>query len=215
MDERDSGSRAAVGLVVKSGWAAAVLLTGSPASPRVADSRRIELSDPAIPESRQPYHSGFGTARGSGAELRRLVGVVRRFGRRSVTAVIRNYTTTAGRPLAGAGVVVGSLIDPDRIANDHIRIHALEGQLFRGVVQDAAMKSALTCSIWRDRDLYAEAAEALGQPEAHIRSAVVALGRSVAGSWRAEQKSATIAAWLVLAASGGAARARGPLRGTR
>ncbi len=202
MDERAGGSRAAVGLVVKSGWAAAVLVIGSPASPRVVDSRRIELSDPAISESRQPYHAGFGTARDSGAERTRLIRVVRRFGRRSVTTTIRSYTETAGRPLAGAGVVVGSLIDPERIANAHIRIHALEGQLFRGVVQEAALKSALPCSIWRERDLYALAADALGQPEPHIRSTVSALGRGVANPWRAEQKTATVAAWLVLAASG-------------
>ena len=199
MDQRASASRAAIGLAVKSGWAAAVLLIGSTARPRVADSRRVELSDPAIPESRQPYHAGFGTARGGGTDLGRLLGVVRRFGRRSVTAVIRNYTVTARGPLVGAGVVVGSLIDPERIANDHIRIHALEGQLFRGVVQQAALKSPLRCSIWRERDLYAEAADALGQSEAHVRSAVAALGRGVAGPWRAEQKAATVAAWLVLA----------------
>jgi hypothetical protein len=209
MDERAGGSRAAVGLVVKSGWAAAVLLIGSPASPRVADSRRIALSDPAIPECRQPYHAGFGTARGSGDELTRLVGAVRRFGRRSVTAMIRNYTTTAGRPLAGAGVVVGSLIDPERIANAHIRIHALEGQLFRGVVQEAALRSALPCSIWRERDLYAAAAVALGQPDPRIRRTVAALGRGVVSPWRAEQKAATAAAWLVLASGGGAGRSLG------
>lgn len=205
MDERARRSRAAVGFAVKSGWAAAVLLVDSPTSPRVADSRRIDLSDPARPECRQPYHAGFGTARGSGPELTRLVRSVRRFGRQSVTAVIRTYAT-AGHQLAGAGVVVGSLIDPERIANDHIRIHAREGQLFRGVVQEAALTSALPYSIWRERDLYAAAAEGFGQSEQHIRAAVTALGRAVAGAWRAEQKAATLAAWLVLAAPARASR---------
>lgn len=193
------GSPAAIGFAVKSGWTAVVLLAGSPESPRVVDSRRIELSDPALPESRQPYHAGFGTARASGAALKRLVGSVRRFGRRSVTAAIRSYAAS-GHALAGAGVVVGSLIEPGRIANDHIRIHALEGQLFRGVVHEAALKSALPCSIWRERDLYATAADTLGQPESRLRTTVAALARGVAGPWRAEQKAAALAAWLVLAA---------------
>ena len=194
--------RAAVGLVVKSGWAAAVLLIGSPELPRVADSRRIELTDPAVPESHQPYHAGFGTARDTGAERTRLVRIARRFGRRSVTNLIRTFTATAGCPLAGAGVVVGSLIDPERIANAHIRIHALEGQLFRGIVQDAALASQLPCAIWRQRDLLAVAVETLGRPESHIRSTVAALGRGSVNPWRAEQKTATVAAWLVMAASG-------------
>jgi hypothetical protein len=91
------------------------------------------------------------------------------------------------------------LIDPERIANDHIRIHALEGQLFRGVVQDAAARNRLSCSIWRDRDLHALAAGILKQPERALRDTVAALGREVSGPWRAEQKAAALAAWLVLA----------------
>ena len=188
---------------MKSGWAATVLLIGSPASPRLAGSHRIDLSDPAIPESRQPYHAGFGTARGSGAELTRLVGSVRRFGRRSVKGVIETYAT-AGTALTGAGVVVGSLIDPDRIANQHIRIHALEGQLFRQVVEQALAARGLSCSVWRERDLYGAATEALRQPEPRIRSTLATLGRGIDGPWRAEQKAAAVAAWLVLAARGGA-----------
>jgi hypothetical protein len=190
-------TRAAIGFSVKSGWASAVLLIGSATSPRVVDSRRVELSDPAIPESRQPYHAAFGTAREAGPELSRLVSAVKRFGRQSVRGVIRHYQTV-GYSVRGAGVVVGSLIDPKRIANDHIRIHALEGQLFRSVVQDAAAGSRLPCSIWRVRDLHAEAAGILKQPEPTLRDTLGTLGREVGGPWRAEQKTAALAAWLVL-----------------
>jgi len=205
-------TRAAIGFTVKSGWASAVLLIGAATSPRVVDSRRVDLSDPAIPESRQPYHAGFGTARDTGPDLSRLIAAVRRFGRQSVTRLIRHYQT-AGHPLRGAGVVVGSLIDPDRIANDHIRIHALEGQLFRGVVQDAAARNRLSCSIWRDRDLHALAAGTLRRPERTLRDTLAALGREVDGPWRAEQKAAALAAWLVLAGRSPATRTirdRGP-----
>lgn len=195
--EEQGQSRAALGITIKSGWASAVLLCGSPTLPRVADSRRIHLSDPAIPKSRQPYHAGFGTARKSGPELSRLVASVQQFGRHSVTELIRDYRT-AGHELRGAGIVVGSLIDPDRIANDHIRIHALEGQLFRRVVEGAAARRKLACLIWRERDLYRLAAETLKQPEQDLRSRLTTLGRELSGPWRAEQKAATLAAWLVL-----------------
>ena len=205
-DEGARRVRAAVGFTVKSGWAAAVLLTGSPPSLGVADSRRIELSDPAIPEARQPYHDGFGTARSSGPELSRLLGSVRRFGTKSVTQLIRDHSA-AGYQLAGVGIVVGSLIDPKGIANEHIRIHAFEGQLFRSVVEEAARDCGLPCSIWRERDLYGAAAADLRQPEQQIRSIVTALRSGVAGSWRTEQKAATVAAWLTLATGG---RAQSP-----
>ena len=164
---------AAVGFTVKSGWASAVLLTGPAAAPRLVDHCRVELSDPAIPESRQPYHAGFGTARSTGRQLSRLVASVKQFGQKSVSGLIRHYRA-GGHHVRGAGVVVGSLIDPESIANDHIRIHALEGQLFRGVVHDAAVRSNLPCSTWRHRDLYASAAAALKRPEQALRDALTA-----------------------------------------
>jgi hypothetical protein len=176
-----------------------VLLTMPLASPRVLASRRVELSDPAVPESRQPYHAGFGTARGSGAELTRLVSGVKRFGGRAVTTLIRGYQ--GEHRLQGAGVVVGSLIDPETIANDHIRIHALEGQLFRAVVHEAAVRRDLPCAIWRERDLYALGVQVLQRPEPKLRAVLAGLGRETDGPWRVEQKAAALAAWIVLAGS--------------
>jgi hypothetical protein len=202
MHQKVDRFRAAVGFTVKSGWASAVLLAGPTAKPRLVDSCRVELSDPAIPESRQPYHATFGIARGQGPELSGLIASVKRFGGKSVGQVIRHYQ--AGYDLRGAGVVVGSLIDPARITNDHIRIHAREGQLFRRVVEDAAARSHLRCSIWRERDLYASAVGLLKRSERELREGVTALGADAEGSWRAEHKLAALAAWLVLAAGPGA-----------
>lgn len=199
MGQHDWRPRGAIGFAVKSGWTSAVLLIGSGETLRVVDSRRVELSDPGRPECRQPYHATFGTARSSGPELSRLIASVKGYGRRSVTGVIRQYQA-AGHQLHGVGIVVGSLIDPERIANDHIRIHALEGRLFRSVVEDAAAVSRLRVDIWRERDLYALAAAAFEQPESALRAKLSAFGRAAVGSWRAEQKAATLAAWLVLAA---------------
>jgi hypothetical protein len=196
MSVRSRRSPAALGVTVKSGWACAVLLGGPPASPRVLDSRRIELSDPADPEARQPYHAGFGTARTSGAALSRLVASVEQFGRGSVTALIGQHRA-AGHGLRGVGIVVGSLIDPARIGNEHIRIHALEGQLFRRVVEEAARQCRLPCAIWRERDVYKFAADALAQPEPEVRATLTALGRPLNAQWRAEQKAAALAAWIV------------------
>ena len=197
MDERPDESRAAIGLTIKSGWAAAVLLDGHPRSPRVVDSRRIELSDPSVPESRQPYHAAFGTARAEGPDLSRLLDLVRQFASASIAEAIRQYRS-AGHHVTGAGLVVGSLVDPERLANAHVRIHALEGQLFRRVVEDAAAAAGLECAVWRERDLYPAAAGELNESEDHLRNKVKTLGRAVPGMWRAEQKAATVAAWLVL-----------------
>ena len=76
MREAVDQARAAAGFTVKSGWASAVLLIGSATSCRVVDSRIIELSNAALPESRQPYHASFGTPRARGPALSRLIAAV-------------------------------------------------------------------------------------------------------------------------------------------
>ncbi|TLY87002.1 MAG: hypothetical protein E6K35_06825 [Gammaproteobacteria bacterium] len=45
-----------LGIAPHSGWAAAVLLAGTPAEPRVILRERLELSDARLPGSKQPYH---------------------------------------------------------------------------------------------------------------------------------------------------------------
>jgi hypothetical protein len=188
----------AVGFTVKSGWACEVLLAGPLRSPRLVDSRRVELCDPANPKARQPYHASFGTARKAGADLSALIASVKQFGRRSVTNAIRARQKD-GLALTGIGIVVGSLIDPAEIANDHIRIHALEGQLFRAIVQGAADRLKLPSSMWRERDLYGVASTTLKRTEPELRQALASLGKDWSGPWRAEHKAAALAAWIVLA----------------
>jgi hypothetical protein len=188
---------AALGLTVKSGWACAVLLTRGAGSLRVADCRTVLLSDPEVTDARQPYHAGFGTARATGAGLSRLLTSVKQFGGRSMRDLLREYAT-AGHRISGAGVVVGSLVDPRTIGNDHIRIHALEGQLFRTVVTTALSRRGVACSVWRNRDLPALAGERLRKPEDAVRAALAGLKSDVSGPWRAEQKAACLAAWIVL-----------------
>jgi hypothetical protein len=187
-----------LGFTIKSGWACAIVLDGSPKSPQVVTSRRIDLSDPADAHGRQPYHAATGTARKPGPQLEKLIASVEKFGRQSVDAFIREHEK-AGRQFTGAGIVVGSLIDPAQIANDHIRIHALEGQLFRGIVKAAADRHRVGSFIWRERDIYVSAATQLGRSEAAVRQSVAEFGRSVEGPWRAEHKAAALAAWLVIA----------------
>lgn len=100
--------------------------------------------------------------------------------------------------LLGAGVVIGSNIAPERITNPHIRAHAYEGQLFRTVVEAEARRHRSVCLIVLEREIYATAVRALGRTEKELRRAIADMGRGLAGPWRAEQKAAALAAWIVL-----------------
>lgn len=191
--------KAAIGFRVKSGWAMAVLLTGPPSSPRVVDRRRIELADPAVPDSIQPFHAGLDLARSAAAKkIGHLVKCVERAAHLSIKTLLDSHRSNAYR-LVGAGLVVGSIIDPETIKNDHIRAHAEEGKLFRVVIEHELKARRLRMSVTPEKELYARGARVLGMPEARIKSSLVALGKDVSGSWRAEEKAATLAAWMALA----------------
>ena len=180
----------AVGFRIKSGWATTVLLAGPAKAPRVVDRRVTLLADPDDPETRQPFHAGLDTHESRAAQaVKRLVTAVERFAHRSVAGLIAEYRA-AGHRIRGAGIVVGSLVDPASIANDHIRAHAEEGRLFRVVVEAAVRARRLPVRVLREKDLYAT--------EARFRRRVAALGEAVEGPWRAEEKAAALAAWMVL-----------------
>src|SRR5438874_12042865 len=77
---------AALGFRVKSGWAAAVLLTGTARSPQLCDVRRIDLSDLRFPETRQPYHAAMGKLEADTTEINQRV--------RTAQCMARQYITT-------------------------------------------------------------------------------------------------------------------------
>src|SRR2546427_462540 len=67
-----NGVNATLGFRVKSGWAAAVLLAGPVESPQLIDRRIVQLCDPTVPQSKQPYHAKMGTLQTDDAKVERL-----------------------------------------------------------------------------------------------------------------------------------------------
>jgi len=190
-----------LGCRVKSGWATAVLVEGPARAPRVLDRRVIDLSDARIPTSRQPYHAVRDARPSKAAKLERhLRRLVERITKRSLGALLEEYRRQ-GRRVRRVALVVGSLIDPARIGNDHIRAHALEGQLFRTALEGAARAARLPCTTLVERSLYETAAARLKRPPGALRRAVTDLGGARLGPWRADEKAATLAAWLALRVS--------------
>ncbi len=190
---------AAIGFRVKSGWATAVLLAGPVQSSRVIDSRIVALSDPAIPETRQPHHAGTGSLETDAAKVAHRTEIIQHCAIQSVAKLLQDYRDLGFDP-CGAGLAVGSLIEPTTIANPHIRAHAFEGRLFRTVLEHALRSGGLVCSAVVERNAYEAAADVLHQKADKLKRSVSRLGLEQAGPWRAEEKLATWAAWMVLAA---------------
>jgi hypothetical protein len=190
-------SRAVLGFRVKSGWAAAILLTGSARSPQLCDIQRIDLSDPQLPETRQPYHAGMGRLEIDMKKISRRMDVVRRITEKSIAKLLAGYRRQ-NFTIKRAALVVGSQIDPRSVANAHIRAHALEGQLFRSVLQRSLHGHGVRTEVVFEREAYGKAAAELKQSNENVRRMIQNFGRDAKASWRAEQKLAALAAWLAL-----------------
>jgi hypothetical protein len=183
-----------LGFRVKSGWAAAVLIAQSRNGPAVSDSRVVELADPTVAHARQPYHAALGTAQTDTAKVTRLVRGIEQFSRRQIAALLKELG--AGQRVRRAAVVVASLTDPASIANQHMRAHASEGRLFRTVLVDGLEKCGVTVRVVLEREVYELLGKALRRAPPEMKARVAALGQGV-GRWRAEQKVAAAAAWLI------------------
>lgn len=191
-------NEAGLGFRVKSGWAMVVLVSAS-SPPKVIDRRRVDLSDPAVPDSAQPFHAGLDLPKAAAAKtVARLVGCVERSSERAIAELIEHYRA-GGHRIVGAGIVVGSMVDPQTIRNDHIRAHAEEGRLFRVVIENALRLSRLKSSVTRERNSIDEGRNMLGISEPRLRTELTKMGKAVEGSWRAEEKAATLAALMALA----------------
>jgi hypothetical protein len=191
---------AALGFRVKSGWAAVVLLTNKARSPQLLEVGRIELCDPQFPETRQPYHAAMGKPETDLTKLNQRDRVVRTISQQSLTKLFRRYQEKRFR-IRRAALVVGSQVNPADIANPHIRAHALEGRLFRTVVEQGLHDQEICTDVLIEREVYSSVAASLKQSVDDVKQAIQDLGRSAAakaGPWRAEQKLAALAALFVL-----------------
>jgi hypothetical protein len=191
---------AALGLRVKSGWAMAVLLAGPATAPRLLRCQSVLLSDPEVPESKQPYHVALELPEKEAAIIvPNLQQVVRSAAKGSVADLLER-AGEAGCVVRASALVVGSLADAASLHNEHIRAHALEGRLFRTVLEDAFRAQGIPCAVLLEKTAYDAAATALRMSTAETKRTAAALGDSHDGPWRAEEKLAALAAWMSLAA---------------
>jgi hypothetical protein len=176
----------------------AALVLGPASSPRLLRCRQVLLSDPEEPNSKQPYHVALRfPEKDAAAIVGKLRKIVAGAAKRSVADLLR-AADQAGCSVRAAALVVGSLVDPASLHNEHIRAHALEGQLFRTALEDALRSESIPCAVLLEKTAYTTAAATLHKSPAEAKCVAASLGDSHEGSWRAEEKLAALAAWVAL-----------------
>ena len=191
---------AALGFRVKSGWAMVVLLAEPSNAMRLVWCQSVLLSDPEIPQSKQPFHAALEPFEKEKKALTAKLGrVVAGATKKSVKELLKR-ASAEGYEVLGAGLVVGSLVDPATLHNEHIRAHGLEGQLFRTALEDALREHNLTFKVFVEKDALATASALLQLSAGQVKKKIARLGESHDGTWRAEEKLAALAAWVALEA---------------
>lgn len=194
---------AALGFRAHSGWAAAVAVSGAPTAPVVVDRRRLEIADPHDPDAKQPYHAaeplGFAAAQ---RLVRGCTETSQRLARDAVGAMIAELRA-AGHAAVGCGLLQGSgrpLPDLAGILASHALIHTAEGQMFREVLAAAGRHHKLPVTEVRERELMARCAADLHLSSERVTRIMAEIGRALGPPWRQDEKYATLAAMLALAA---------------
>jgi hypothetical protein len=190
-----------IGLRAKTARAIAVVLGGTTAAPLVIEKFEIKLADPKIPATAQPYHEVMDLPWAESQKaVRKSASAIEAIARKALAHLIKELQTK-GLHVRAIGIVGAQDRDLAKIGNYHIRAHAAEGVLFRRVLDLAADANKLKRRTFSDRELEEIAAIELGPNSTIVKRKLNDLGRTVAPPWRADEKQAATAAWLVLHAA--------------
>jgi hypothetical protein len=197
MPSRDKSQLLAIGFRVKTGRATAIVIAGPASAPRVLSRHSLQLWDPAVPASHQPWHADFELP---AEESARIVPIALKAVDRASSNALRKLVEelSAHGSILGIALVAGSSTDPESIHNPHMRAHAREGQLFPQALATAAGAISIPALTLVESEVLTKAAAKLGKSPDAIKLAVTEMGRAVGKPWSAEEKSATAAAWIAL-----------------
>jgi hypothetical protein len=196
-----NANNAALGFRTHSGWAAAVALGGSPRSPEVIDRRRIALIEPGSQGGVQPYHVARTMDLPKAEEfIQAVIAAIER----SALAAVREFAeaiNVKGHVVTCCGIVLASgraLPSLGTTLRSHAMVHTAEGELYRSAIARAAKNLHWQCLRVPERDLYKLAAKHLRIPEPKLKIRITEMGRALGSPWSADEKCATLIAWLAL-----------------
>jgi hypothetical protein len=194
--------RAAIGVRMHSGWGALVAVSNNTGTVEVLERRRVAVTTPGTAGANQPYHFA---ERLELSEAEKFLENCFTASQRLAAAAVRDVVAELqGRQyrVVGSAVVLASgrtLPALDKILASHPLIHTAEGEFFRAVFSKACEGLDLSVSGFRERDLEECVRTTFGKAATRVLRQISTLGRSLGPPWTADQKTAALAASLVLA----------------
>ena len=192
---------AAIGLRIHSGWGALVAVAGENGAQEIIDRRKIIVIDPKAAGVAQPYHFiEEMELRDAERHLSKCASDSKRLaveGLREVSAKLSDR----GFTLAGAAILLSSarpLPDLDEILGSHALIHAAEGEFFRHAFRQALERLEIPVTGIRERDLDDHARKTFGKDATEVHQRIDGMGRLLGPPWTEDEKTAALAAAIIL-----------------
>jgi hypothetical protein len=174
-------------------------------SPRVVGRSRVDIADPSIRGSKQPYHAAEPMPVAEAAKyLARCERASLRLAKTALAASIGELAALSGgavEPRRCAILLASGRPLPElaKVLASHALIHTADGEHFREAFAAAARECGLDVVRIRERDVTAELAGRLETSPAALERRVAGWRRELGPPWTADQKLAALAAWAALA----------------
>ena len=193
---------AAIGVRVHSGWGALVAMAGRRGAEEIIERRKVVIIDPKAIGATQPYHYAKEMERR--AAERHITACAAESSRLALEALrqISSQLRERGFSLVGSVILLSSarpLPGLDEVLASHPLIHTAEGEFFRQAFRHALECLEIPVTGIRERELDDCAQKAFGRAAAEIHKKIDSLGRSLGPPWTKDEKTAALAAAIVLA----------------
>jgi len=193
--------KTAIGIRVHSGWGALVAVFGDPGAAEVVRRKRVAIIDPKAAGAAQPYHFAekmefrnaekhiaMCAATSASLALAALTQIVQELQSLECKVVGSAILLSSGRPLPTL----------DRILASHALIHTAEGEFFRKIFREALEHLQIPVTGIPERQLDEHLHAAFGKAAPGLQQRIGAMGRSLGPPWTTDQKTAALAAAIVL-----------------
>ncbi len=177
-------------------------VTNSAGTVEVIDRRRITITTPGTPGANQPYHFAESLEL---PEAEKFLGNCFAASKRLALAAVRDVVgELRGRQyrVVGSAVLLASgrpLPPLSKILASHALIHAAEGEFFREAFSKACKSLDLSVTGFREGDLDECVQTTFGKAATRMWQQISTLGRSLGPPWTKDQKTAALAALVLLA----------------
>ncbi len=193
---------AVIGIRVHSGWGALVAMAGQHGAEEVIERRKVTIIDPKAAGVTQPYHYVEEMElRAAERHLNKCATDSRRLALEALGQIAKELRDREFH-LAGSAILLSSarpLPDLDEILSSHALIHTAEGEFFRHAFRQALERMEIPVTGIRERELANCARKTFGKSAAETQKRINSMGRILGPPWTQDEKSAALAAAIVLA----------------